>query len=68
MLLRGRIVLGVRFLDVIFPRILARKGHVHEAHSLEKFLAMDPFFPQFFLFGAFGEFDGVFRSQFSRFT
>ena len=63
MLLCERILLGARSPHVIFPGILARKDYAHEVHTLGLFLAMDPFFPDFFFFlmpGALGEVDGVF--------
>ena len=48
MLLCERIFLGARSPHVIFPRIGAHKDYAHEVHTLGKFLAMDPFFPDFF--------------------
>ena len=51
MLLCGRIFLGARCPHVIFPRIWASKDFAHEVHTLGWFLAMDPFFPEFW-FGA----------------
>ena len=48
MLLCGRIVLVARFLPAFYPQILELKDCVLEAHTFEKLLAMDPFFPDFF--------------------
>ena len=65
----GRIVLGSKSPHVIYPRIPTRKDYAHEVHTLGRYLAMTLSFLNFDLVpGAFGEFDGVFRSQHSWFT
>ena len=65
MLLCGRVVVVARFPEVSCPQIMQHADCVLEARTFAQLLAMDPFFPDFFLVScAFGEFDGaIFRSS-----
>ena len=49
MLLCGRIVLVAKLPEVSYPQILAHTDSVLDAHTLKKLLAMDPFFPDFYV-------------------
>ena len=49
MLLCGRIFIVARFPEVSCPQILAHADCVLEVRTFAKYLAMDTFFPDFFM-------------------
>ena len=45
----GRIVLVARFPAEICPHLLKHRSYTHEVQNAEQHLAMDPFFPFFYV-------------------